>query len=92
MKLNDKIDKFAVDIYYEMPPKLLNDFQSICVEFSEFVDRNFSNAVGVINQKNQLLSYLLNAMEKKDYLLMSDMLVYDIKPVLEELNKFIKQN
>lgn len=84
MEIVDKIESFAADIYFKLPDELNKDFVDICTELSEFFDKNFQDNYEVLQQKNVLLNYLLDAMQTRDYIKMADALLYKVKPILED--------
>ena len=87
MDIINKIESFAADIYFKLPYELNQDFVNICQLIANFFDENFSENQEIIIQKNKLLTFLLQAMETKDYIKMADALLYTLKPVIEDLVK-----
>lgn len=87
MDIINKIESFAADIYFKLPNELNQDFINICQLIAEFYDENFSENIDNMNQKNRLLTFLLQAMETRDYIKMADVLLYTVKPVIKELVK-----
>ena len=92
MTILDKIENFTADIYYKMPNEINNDYIALCKEISQLLDNNFSNNDDIMEQKNELLQYLLSVMETNDYIRMADALYYNVKPIIEDINIYLKDN
>lgn len=83
MDIIKKIELFVADIYFKLPNELNKDFVDICTGISEFFDNNYQDNKKVMEQKNELLEYLLKVMETNDYIKMADALYYKVKPIFE---------
>lgn len=83
MDIKTKIELFAADIYLKLPNELNNDFVAICTDISDFFEKEYSTVVEVMQQRNQLMRYLLEQMETNDYIKMADALYYTVKPIFE---------
>ena len=84
MDIVNRIESFVADIYFKYTNELNSDFVEICNLIAEFFDENFSNNQQILEQKDELLAYLLNVMEKNDYIRMADALYYNVKPIIED--------
>jgi len=91
MSIIERIDKFAVDIYFLMPSELLIEYQKICELFVEYLERYFSGNSEVNQIRDKLLGYLLTAMESKDFTKMADAMKHDLKPFIIEIDKIISK-
>lgn len=92
MNLTETIDKFAVDIYFLMPGEIMNEFNQIIEGFIKLMEQNFTGNAEAMEMKNTLLTYLLNVVEKKDYIAMADALKYELKPFVVEVESIITQS
>lgn len=92
MDIIKRIESFVADIYFKYPIEIKKDFVDICNDISVFFDENFLNNHQILEQKDELLKYLLNVMEQNDYIKMSDALYYNIKPILEDAIAVINTN
>lgn len=84
MDIVNRIESFVADIYFKYSNELSSDFVDICNDITIFFDENFSNNQQILEQKDELLAYLLNVMEKNDYIRMADALYYNVKPIIED--------
>lgn len=90
MDILNKIESFAVDIYFKLPNEINMDFVNICTDISDFFDVNYQNDSRINEQKNELLGYLLKVMETNDYIKMADALYYQVKPIFEDSFDVVK--
>lgn len=91
-ELMELIDTFSVMIYrkrnnepYNLLIKIIDKLDLIIGEKSN-LQMNSSNKIYIQNLTGKL-PYLLDAFENNDNVLISDILKYEIKPILEKLNK-----
>lgn len=84
MGIIERIESFVADIYFKLPNEINRDFADICNDLAVFFDENFANNQQILEQKDELLMYLLSVMEKRDYIKMADALYYNVRPILED--------
>lgn len=92
MDIVNRIESFVADIYFKYSNELKSDFVEICNSIVAFFDENFSNNQQILEQKDELLMYLLNVMEQNDYIKMADVLYYNVKPIIEDAITVINKN
>lgn len=92
MGILKKIEFFAADIYFKLPNEIKKDYVDICNDISVFFDENFLSNQQILEQKDELLTYLLNVMEQNDYIKMADALYYNVKPILKDALVVINKN
>lgn len=85
MELIERIDAFAVDIYFDMAQEIQVKYVDIIVEFSEYIERNFRDQLELLQMKNQLIARLEELMRKRDFIMMAEALKYEVKPILLEI-------
>lgn len=84
MDIINRIDNFAVDIYFKLTEELNNDYIEICEMTAAFFDNNFSTVNEIVEEKANLIEYLFNIFKSNDYIKMADALCYTVKPILLE--------
>ncbi len=92
MDISEKIESFVADIYFKLPNEIKKDYVGICNDIAVFFDENFVNNQQILEQKDELLMYLLSVMEQNDYIKMADALYYNVKPIIDDAMTVINTN
>lgn len=87
MDIIKRIESFVADIYFKLPNEIKRDYVDICSDIATFFSENFPNNQQILEQKDELLMFLLNVMEQNDYIKMADALYYNVKPIIEDALK-----
>lgn len=92
MKLRNRIEAFAGDIYFEDMGQLKEQYFMIVEEFSKLIDEYFKDNSEMLNQRQEMLNYLLQVMETGDLIRMADALMYDLLPVIDEVMIYLNRS
>lgn len=82
MKIIHMIDDFAGSIYFEDTDKLKERIISICEELTNIYTSTYPNNNEKLEQLNDLLNGIYIRLKSNDYILMSDYLLYIVKPTI----------
>ena len=81
MELQEKIENIQADIFDYEVQNISNNVVSIFTEVIEKKHVDPSNAQAM-SALNQLMKQCLLAMQNKDYLLLADIMEYELKPMI----------
>jgi len=76
------IDNFATNIYFENISILKENFIKITEKFIEEFDLLFKDTDKVEEDKIKLMNNFMEVFETNDFIMMSDFLLYRIKPII----------